>query len=685
MLLQQMDESNRMEFLEGTLSCIGDGVIVTDRKGMILYINRSGEKLTGWKEEEAVGKSFTEVFPLIDFFTGKRLDSPIRTVLEDGMSVGLQNHSALITKEGKTLFVSASCSPVRCSGSETEGAVVVFRDIDRIKNTEEEIRKEKNNIKNVLEALPTGIVLVDGDTVVKWVNKPILDLFHIQEAHIVGQRFGDGAYCIYSYEKGCGKGEKCKSCEIRQNIGRVIREEVNRKDVLLQRSFLGDTDKTCFWLKINFIPLATLDKKQIVIAIEDITEQKNYEAALQRGRDEAESANRVKGEFLANMSHEIRTPLNGLIGMMDLLLQTDTDEEQMEYIRMAKTSANTLLKVINNILDFSRIEAGKVSIANISFDIKALMDEIIKIHAVLAEKKGLELQDEIPAGIPQYVNGDSDRLRQIMNNLIGNAIKFTDKGQVKISMRETARTAQNVELEFCVSDTGVGISGDKMDLLFKRFSQVDGSVTRRHSGTGLGLAICKQLAELMGGTIRAESKIGKGSVFRLTMSYRFNGVSSLNARQSAASEKDQSLSPIVTDSGEFSRLISEKAAGKAARIVILEDQTDSEKCSRVRLGENGEILFGNAAAAVTGEDVARELDGLRQSLQWLQAIIQECKQPLIEETAHKIKKIAIRIGADELIDLAFKAELAARKRKWNTATDYCLKMIEEAGVRYKEE
>ncbi|ADY55498.1 PAS/PAC sensor signal transduction histidine kinase [Syntrophobotulus glycolicus DSM 8271] len=672
---QNTDQSERLEFIAAAMAGMGDGVILTDRAGRILDINRSAEQLTGWTEKEAAGKPCGEVFVLVDTVTGKRLESPVFISLRDEAPVGLPKHSALMTREGKTFFISASCSPVRASDGKAQGAVLVFRDIDRLKQIEEELKKERNNLNNVLEALPAGIALVGEDAVVRWVNRPLLELFQIREENILGQRFGNGAHCIYSREKGCGEGEKCRFCEIRQNIGLVLREKVSLKDVMLQRSFHRAEEENCRWLNISFIPLAAAGEKRIVLAIEDITEQKNYEEALQKSRDEAESANRVKSEFLANMSHEIRTPLNGLVGMMDLLSRTDPDEEQQECIRMAKFSANTLFKVIDGILDFSRIEAGKIAIAKISFDLKALLEEVIKIHTVLAEQKGLALEHDIPPDLPPYLTGDPDHLRQILNNLIGNALKFTDRGQIKVSVREIRHQGQQVELEFCVADSGVGISPGKMDLLFKRFSQVDSSVTRRYSGTGLGLAICKQLAELMGGAIRAESEMGKGSVFRFTLVFTA-------APGPGPAEREQALSPVIISGSELSRLVGEEPAAGAEQIMILDNQAGAEKCSRVRLGEHGEIIFGKAAD--TGEKRSAELDILRRALGELRKIIAENRFPLLEEAAHQVKKSALRLGEDELADLSFKTELAARKKKWDSAAQYCLEMTAELRRRDKE-
>ena len=274
-----------------------------------------------------------------------------------------------------------------------------------------------------------------------------------------------------------------------------------------------------FWVSATIVPF--MDKsgrpEQFIAIRTDITARKQLEENLVRARDTADAANKAKSEFLATMSHEIRTPMNGIIGMTDLALDTSLNERQREYLTIVRGSADALLAIINDILDFSKIEAGKLTIERVGFDLRDLLDGMLEPLRVQAEAKSVRLRWSVAPDVPLQLSGDPVRMRQILLNLVGNALKFTHTGSVTAEISVATRDTDYLELRGVVRDTGIGIPPDKLAHIFDAFAQADSSTTRRYGGTGLGLAICRRLVKLMGGDLCVESVVGRGSAFIFTL------------------------------------------------------------------------------------------------------------------------------------------------------------------------
>ena len=350
-----------------------------------------------------------------------------------------------------------------------------------------------------------AVIITDVEGRIEWVNEGFTRISGYTPQEVMGRKPG-------SFLQGP---------ETDPLMREFMREQLARGEGFKTEIINYAKDGRKYWLGIEVQPIydAKGDLRNFMAIESDITERKRVEQELQQAKEIAEHASRAKSEFLANMSHEIRTPLNGVIGMTELLLGSALEPQQRRFVQIAKSSADALLVVINQILDFSKVEAGKLELEKIEFDLRNLLEEVAEMLAYRAASKGIELAGDIHPAVQTALIGDPSRLRQILINLVNNAVKFTSKGQVIIRVTPVRRTDGHAMLHFAVIDSGIGIPEERRDRLFKAFSQVDASTTRKFGGTGLGLVICKQLTELMGGDIGVESQTGQGSTFWFTAAF----------------------------------------------------------------------------------------------------------------------------------------------------------------------
>ncbi|MGA9938428.1 MAG: response regulator [Candidatus Acidiferrales bacterium] len=360
-------------------------------------------------------------------------------------------------------------------------------------------------LDSLIENTPVGIVAVDKHHAVQMCNPAFEHLFRVARQDVLGKCLPD----LLSPAD--------LRAEVNSNRGKLWQGQTTH---IVTRRRRGDG--TLVDVEAFSVPLFTDGQVTgAVLIYQDITERKRAEEALLSAKEAAEAASRAKSEFLANMSHEIRTPMNGIIGMTELALDTGLTVEQRDYLGMVKTSANALLTVVNDILDFSKIEAGKLDLDMIDFDFQHTVGETMKALAFRAHQKRLELAWRVSANIPECLKGDTGRVRQVLVNLVGNSVKFTEHGEIVVSVEKESEDSTGMVLHFEVRDTGIGIPRDKQQMVFDAFTQADTSATRQYGGTGLGLAITSRLVALMGGRIWLESEVGRGSTFHFTCHFGF--------------------------------------------------------------------------------------------------------------------------------------------------------------------
>jgi PAS domain S-box-containing protein len=549
-LSAQAEMAGREELMEATLRSIAEGVISTDPGGRILAINVAAEALTGWSTREAIGRPIEEVFRALD--TGSRLETPSPVLDALRMKRVVVRQVILVSRGGLDYHTSTNVAPIISPGGGLIGAVLVFRDITQEYQLQQSLIEREAVQRTILEHISTGVVIIDAEShVIEEVNPSAATMFGASQEAIRGQvchRF------LCPAELG--------ACPI-TDLGQVID--------LAERALLRhDGSSTPILKMVRDVKIR--GRRKLIECFVAITDLKDAEKLLQASKEElqqandrlqeaieqaksmalqADLANRAKSEFLANMSHEIRTPMNGIIGMTDLLLETELEPDQRKYAEVVRASGEALLALINDILDFSKIEANKVTLETLDFDLRRSIEDVMEILSVRAEEKGLELSCKIASEVPTRLRGDPGRLRQILLNLSGNAVKFTESGSITLSASLASTDGDQVLVRFEVTDTGIGIVEERIPDLFQPFMQVDGTITRRYGGTGLGLAICGRMAELLGGQIGVSSEVAHGSTFWFTA--RFGREADVHVDRSHEVEVLRGLRVLVAERSEGHR------------------------------------------------------------------------------------------------------------------------------------
>ncbi len=497
-ILSDISDETRLEkeilkqslYFREVVESVPDAVITIDDLGKVTSWNKEAVELFDWTVDEALGQ---QLDGLVGTETGDNEISSM-AVINGQVIRGVEctRHGKL--KQEKKVFVSVA--PIIING-ENQGAVGVYTDLSHRDSILGLLRENEIKFRAITESAQDAVIIMDSQGLITFFNTSAELMFGYKRSEAIGEKlhhliapeqYWEMIEMGFSHFRETGKGIM---------VGRVVEMEGRRKN---GTTFPVELSVSSFFLNGGWHATGIL---------RDISERKMIELELIEAREEALNATRTKSEFLANMSHEIRTPLNAIIGTNDLLMGTDLTSVQKNYLRVSRNASDNLLSLINDILDISKVEAGRIELENIPFDLYEEVEKTCETLALRAHEKGIDLNCGIHPETPVWVQGDPSRIKQVLTNLIGNAIKFTDKGDISVSVK----SLDPGRVSFSVSDTGIGIPEGKVEAIFMSFTQADSSHTRRYGGTGLGLAICTKFVELMGGKITVKSEVGSGSEF----------------------------------------------------------------------------------------------------------------------------------------------------------------------------
>ncbi len=467
-------------------------------------------------QEEILGKTDFDFFPP-ELATKYQRDD--RRLMETGQS--FETIEAHLTPKHEKIFVQVVKTPLFDAQGKVVGIQGIFWDVTERKRIEEQLAFERDLLRALLDNVPDRVFFKDTDCRFLKCSMALARRLGIEDPELV---VGKTDFDFHPEEL---------AREYFQDEQRIILTGQPMINKIEKQASAGGHE---IWASVTKVPLRNRagHVTGIIGISRDITALKHAEQELALARDAALETARLKSEFLATMSHEIRTPMNAIIGMTGLLLETELSSEQRDFSETVRSSADALLNIINDILDFSKIEAGKLILEKIDFNLREVVESTVELLAQRAQDKGIELASIVMEDVPIDLRGDPGRMRQVLINLVGNAVKFTEAGEVVVRVEKTGDTDTQVDLKFTVTDTGIGIGEEVRGKIFQAFTQADGSTTRKYGGTGLGLAISKQLSELMGGALGVDSRLGEGSSFWFTLSLEKQPWPSAGIRPGAA-------------------------------------------------------------------------------------------------------------------------------------------------------
>ncbi len=602
------ESENRLRELSVLQQAVLDGanysIISTDPDGTIRTFNAAAERWLGYRAEEIIGRCTPGIFHddqevrrRADALTGElgRAIPPGFEVLVAKARLGIPDEYewTYIRKNGERFPVSLSVTALRNAAGEITGFLGIGSDITARRQAEEELRK----LSQVVKQSPLAVIITTPAGNIDYVNPGFTEITGYTAAEVQGLN----PRILKSGQK---SPEEYKLLWDTITAGRVWQGVFYNKR----------KDGGHYWASASISPIRNPQGEisHYVGTQEDITPLKLTEQALQEAKEAAEKANRAKSDFLASMSHEIRTPMNAIIGMAELLAETPLTPEQQQYVRLFRSAGENLLNIINDILDLSKVEAGQLHLETASFHLGEIVEKTCEIMAIRAHEKNIELACRIAGDVCLDLVGDAARLQQVLINLVGNAVKFTEAGEVVVQVDREAESGEPFEgggdcfLHFAVRDTGIGIPRDKLEHIFERFTQADSSTTRKYGGTGLGLTISRQLAELMGGRIWVESTVGQGSIFHFTARFRRQEHPELPSRTPEADISG--LRILVVDDSATNRLILKEALSQAGGLVT-ESENGPEALkllreSRQRRNPFQVVLLDQQMPGMTGFEVA---------------------------------------------------------------------------------